>query len=51
MRRAVNYAIDRSALAAQGRRFAEVNPFNAGEPTDDYMPASSPEPPTFSSIR
>jgi peptide/nickel transport system substrate-binding protein len=38
LRRAVNYAIDRSALAAQGRRFAEVNPFNAGQPTDDYMP-------------
>ncbi len=38
LRRAVNYAIDRSALAAQGQRFAEVNPFNAGGPTGDYMP-------------
>ena len=38
LRRAVNYAIDRAALVAQGRRFAEVNPFNAGEPTDDYLP-------------
>jgi len=38
LRRAVNYAIDRAALAAQGQRFAEVNPFNAGSPTDDYMP-------------
>ncbi len=38
LRRAVNYAIDRQALVAQGRRFAEVNPFNAGKPTDDYLP-------------
>ena len=30
LRRAVNYAIDRQALAAQGRRAAEINPFNAG---------------------
>jgi len=41
LRRAVNYAIDRSALAAQGRRAAEVNPFNAGAPTDDYLPRSA----------
>jgi SARP family transcriptional regulator, regulator of embCAB operon len=40
LRRAVSYAIDRPALVAQGRRFAEVNPFNAGEPTGDYMPPS-----------
>ncbi len=40
LRRAVSYAIDRVALVAQGRRFAEVNPFNAGEPTDDLMPPS-----------
>jgi ABC-type transport system substrate-binding protein/DNA-binding SARP family transcriptional activator len=40
IRRAVSYAIDRAALVAQGRRFAEVNPFNAGEPTDDYFPSS-----------
>ncbi len=40
MRRAVNYAIDRRALVAQGRRFAQVNPFNAGRPTDDYLPPS-----------
>jgi peptide/nickel transport system substrate-binding protein len=32
----VNYAIDRPALVAQGRRYAEGNPFNAGTPTDDY---------------
>ena len=38
LRRAVNYAIDRLALAAQGQRFAEVNPFNAGSPAGDYMP-------------
>jgi YVTN family beta-propeller protein len=37
LRRAVNYAIDRSALAAQGQRFAEANPFNAGSPADSYM--------------
>ena len=41
LRRAVNYAIDRSALAAQGRRAAEINPFNAGTPTDDYVPPSA----------
>jgi ABC-type transport system substrate-binding protein/DNA-binding SARP family transcriptional activator len=40
LRRAVAYAIDRTALVAQGRRFAEVNPFNAGKPTGDFMPAS-----------
>jgi ABC-type transport system substrate-binding protein/class 3 adenylate cyclase len=40
MRRAVNFAIDRPALVAQGQRFQEVNPFNAGEPTDDYIPPS-----------
>jgi ABC-type transport system substrate-binding protein len=38
LRRAVNHAIDRPAVVAQGRRFQEVNPFNAGEPTDDYIP-------------
>ena len=41
LRRAVNYAIDRRALAAQGRRAAETNPFNAGAPTDDYIPPSA----------
>ena len=41
LRRAVNYAIDRSALAAQGRRAAEINPYNAGTPTDDYVPPSA----------
>ena len=40
LRRAVNYAIDRQALVAQGRRFQEINPFNAGVPTDDYLPPS-----------
>jgi peptide/nickel transport system substrate-binding protein len=40
LRRALNYAIDRPALVAQGRRFAVVNPFNAGAPTDDYLPPS-----------
>ena len=41
LRRAVNFAIDRQALAAEGRRAAEVNPFNAGKPTDDYVPPSA----------
>jgi len=41
LRRAVNYAIDRTALAAEGRRAAEVNPFNAGAPTDDFLPPSA----------
>jgi ABC-type transport system substrate-binding protein/class 3 adenylate cyclase len=40
LRRAVNYAIDRPALVAQGRRFVGANPFNAGEPTDDLVPPS-----------
>jgi ABC-type transport system substrate-binding protein/DNA-binding SARP family transcriptional activator len=40
LRRAVNYAIDRAALAAQGHRFAVTNPFNTGQPTDDYTPPS-----------
>jgi ABC-type transport system substrate-binding protein len=37
LRLAVNYAIDRPALAAQGHRFAEENPFNAGSPADSNM--------------
>jgi ABC-type transport system substrate-binding protein len=40
LRRAVNYAIDRPALAAQARS-SLGNPFNAGELTDDYIPPSS----------
>lgn len=40
LRRAVNFAIDRSALVAAARRYAEVNPFNAGTPTDDYLTPS-----------
>jgi peptide/nickel transport system substrate-binding protein len=38
LRRAVNYAIDRAALAAQGEQYAEANPFNSGRPTDDLLP-------------
>jgi YVTN family beta-propeller protein len=38
LRRAVNYAIDRAALVAQGRRFARGLPFDAERPTDDYLP-------------
>jgi YVTN family beta-propeller protein len=41
LRRAVNYAIDRPALAAQGQRFAEGTPFFAGSPADDYMPPAT----------
>ena len=41
LRRAVNFAIDRPALAAQGRRAVELNPFNAGAPTDDYISPSA----------
>jgi ABC-type transport system substrate-binding protein len=37
LRRAVNYALDRPALVAEGRKYAEINPFNAGEPTDSYL--------------
>ena len=37
LRQAVNFAIDRPALVAQGQRFAEVNPFNGGWPTDDLL--------------
>ena len=40
LRRAVNYAIDRPALVAQGHRFSEVGPFNTGVATDDYLPPS-----------
>lgn len=40
LRRAVSYAIDRAALAALGRRFAESNPFNSGQPTDAFTPPS-----------
>jgi YVTN family beta-propeller protein len=39
LRRAVNEALDRPSLVAQGRRFAEVNPFNAGWPTTDLLPS------------
>lgn len=38
LRRAVNYAIDRPALVALARKFADYGPFNAGAPTDDYLP-------------
>ncbi len=49
LRRAVNNAIDRSALVAQGARFAEVNPFNAGWPTDDLLPPTTTAPLTCTS--
>ena len=38
LRRAVNFAIDRTALVAQGHRFPAGNPFNTGQATDDYLP-------------
>lgn len=37
MRRAVNYAIDRTAIVAEDRRFFVTNPFNVGDPTDDIL--------------
>jgi ABC-type transport system substrate-binding protein len=40
LRKAVNYAIDRPALVAVGGKAPEVNPFNAGQPSDDLMPPS-----------
>ncbi len=41
LRRAVSYAIDRDALAAQGQRFAMSNPFNPGPATDAFVPPST----------
>jgi peptide/nickel transport system substrate-binding protein len=41
LRRAVNYAIDRPALAAQGQRFAAATPFFAGSPADGYIPPAT----------
>jgi ABC-type transport system substrate-binding protein len=41
LRRAVNYAIDRPALAAQGQRFG-LGTFDGGAPTDDYVPPTVP---------
>jgi ABC-type transport system substrate-binding protein len=40
LRRAVNYAIDRPALVAQGHRFSDWGPFNPGVAIDDYLPPS-----------
>jgi ABC-type transport system substrate-binding protein len=39
LRRAVNYAIDRRAMAAQGRKFA-LSFWGGGLPTGDYLPPS-----------
>jgi len=41
MREAVNYAIDRSAIAAEDRTFFVGNPFNVGDPTDDVLPPAT----------
>jgi ABC-type transport system substrate-binding protein/DNA-binding SARP family transcriptional activator/streptogramin lyase len=41
LRQAVNYAIDRRSLAAQGRRFG-LGTFDGGAPTDDYVPPTIP---------
>jgi YVTN family beta-propeller protein len=38
LRKAVNYAIDRSAIVAEDRKFFVTNPFNVGDPTDDILP-------------
>jgi len=40
LRRAVNYAIDRQALVAEGRKYADTGPFNPAQPTDKLMPPS-----------
>jgi peptide/nickel transport system substrate-binding protein len=37
LRLAVNYAIDRPAMAAQSQRFPDLGPFDAGSPADSYM--------------
>jgi YVTN family beta-propeller protein len=37
MRKAVNYAIDRTAIVAEDRKFFVSNPFNVGAPTDDIL--------------
>jgi peptide/nickel transport system substrate-binding protein len=41
LRRAVNYAIDRPALAAQGQRFG-LGTWDGGAPMDDYVPPTVP---------
>jgi YVTN family beta-propeller protein len=38
LRKAVNYALDRAAIAAEDRKFYVANPFNVGEPTGNYLP-------------
>jgi peptide/nickel transport system substrate-binding protein len=40
LRRAVNYALDRPALVAEGRRYANSGPFNPAQPSDRYLPTS-----------
>src|SRR5207248_3873382 len=42
LRRAVNYAIDRPALAAETRRFLSYGLFSGGPPNDQYLPPSIP---------
>jgi YVTN family beta-propeller protein len=37
MRKAVNYAIDRSAIVAEDRKFFVGNPFNVGHPTAEVL--------------
>jgi YVTN family beta-propeller protein len=37
MRKAVNYAIDRSAIVAEDRKFFVGNPFNVGDPTAEVL--------------
>jgi peptide/nickel transport system substrate-binding protein len=40
LRKAVNYALDRAAIAAEDRKFFVANPFNIGDPTADYVPST-----------
>ncbi len=42
LRRAVNYALDRRALVAEGRRAAIGNPYDSGAPSDDFIPPYAP---------
>jgi ABC-type transport system substrate-binding protein len=38
LRRAVNYALDRPALVAEGHKYADTGPFNLGQASDKYIP-------------
>jgi ABC-type transport system substrate-binding protein/class 3 adenylate cyclase len=46
LRRAVNYALDRTALVSEGRRYSDTGPFNLGRPSDKYLPLLIEDAPT-----